>query len=71
MSYISTSCSKIVEISRVIDELAFQAKLLAVAGEADKGFTALAQEVRALAVRCANASKEINILIDSSVEGGE
>ena len=74
MSGIERSSREIGQIIGVIDEIAFQANLLALnagveaarAGDAGRGFAVVASEVRALAQRSADAAKEIKALISTS-----
>lgn len=77
MGEIEASSREIGNIITVIDEIAFQTNLLALnagveavrAGDAGRGFTVIATEVRALAQRSADAAKEIKVLVTTS--GGQ
>lgn len=75
MTGINESSGKIGKIIKVIEEIAFQTNLLALnaaveaarAGEHGKGFAVVADEVRNLAQRAAQAAKETTGLIEDAV----
>jgi methyl-accepting chemotaxis protein len=75
MSEITHSAGKIGQVIRVIDEIAFQTNILALnaaveaarAGEAGMGFSIVADEVRNLAQRSAQAARDSATLIEESI----
>ena len=75
MEMIRVSSDQTAKIVKTIDEIAFQTNLLALnaaveaarAGEAGRGFAVVADEVRALAMRSADAAKTTSELIDGAV----
>jgi methyl-accepting chemotaxis protein-1 (serine sensor receptor) len=76
MEEISGASNRIAEIVGVIDGIAFQTNILALnaaveaarAGEQGRGFAVVASEVRSLALKSAQAAREIRSVIVESVE---
>lgn len=76
---IRATATQTAKVIRVIDEIAFQTNLLALnaaveaarAGDAGRGFAVVAEEVRALAMRSAEAARDTSRMIDESVRSAE
>jgi len=76
MNAITTSGASIAKTIKVIDDIAFQTNILALnaaveaarAGDAGLGFSVVAEEVRRLAQRCAEASRETAECLGDSLE---
>ncbi|MEO1312875.1 MAG: methyl-accepting chemotaxis protein [Pseudomonadota bacterium] len=74
MNEIEASSRRVSDIIGVIDDIAFQTNLLALnaaveaarAGDAGKGFTVVASEVRSLAQRASDSASDIKRLVDAS-----
>jgi methyl-accepting chemotaxis protein len=75
MNEIDASSGKISKIIKLIDEIAFQTNILALnaaveaarAGSAGMGFAVVAEEVRNLSQRCAQAAHDSATIIDESI----
>lgn len=79
MDEIQKSNNEVSNIIKAIDEIAFKTNILALnaaveaarAGEAGAGFAVVAEEVRNLAGRCAQAVKESSVIVDQSTQNSQ
>jgi methyl-accepting chemotaxis protein len=75
MVEINSSSTRISQVIKLIDEIAFQTNILALnaaveaarAGSAGLGFAVVAEEVRNLSQRCAQAARDSAVMIEESI----